>query len=165
MPKISDTTLDVITWTKLVLHSHFMSGHLQKEKYLEVMGTSVGCLPRALRYLSVPRGLGCSGDPVGLNFECSWQVDMLQVYRHRGGHRVSLTMLRRPALGVKAGARTGRHNADSKGPRARAEYNSGPRSVAWSGVAGPESDQLVVCEGEEQYTGGGGRSIRFLGKG
>ena len=48
---------------------------------------------------------------------------------------------------------------DSKGPRTRAEYSNGPGSVARSGVVGPESDQLVVREGEEQYTGGGDRSI------
>ena len=47
---------------------------------------------------------------------------------------------------------------DNKWPRARVEYNSSPGSVAWSSVMGPESDQLMIREGEEQYTGGGGRS-------
>lgn len=54
---------------------------------------------------------------------------------------------------------------DSKGPPAWAEYSSGLGSIALRNVAGPESDQLVVCEGDEQYTEGGDRSIRFPGKG
>ena len=42
-----------------------------------------------------------------------------------------------------------RHSVDSKGPRAWAEYSSGPGSVVRSGVAGPENDHLVIREGEE----------------
>ncbi|GMN34123.1 hypothetical protein TIFTF001_004521 [Ficus carica] len=70
MPKISGTTPNVIARTKLVLHSCSTSGHLQKEKHLEVMGTPVGCLPRALQCLSVA--------PVGVGGG-SWRCDMGQV--------------------------------------------------------------------------------------
>ncbi|GMN61518.1 hypothetical protein TIFTF001_030617 [Ficus carica] len=100
-----------------------------------------------LLFIGIPCGLGCSSDPVGLNSECSGGHASADI---GGGHRVNLTRW---------------HSADSKRPRARAEYSSGLGSVARSGVAGLESDQLVVREGEEQYTGGGGRSIRFPGKG
>ncbi|GMN46543.1 hypothetical protein TIFTF001_015730 [Ficus carica] len=48
-----------------------------------------------------------------------------------GGHRVSLTRRRRPALGAKAGVRTGP-------VAARAKYSSDPGSVARSGVAAPK---------------------------
>ncbi|GMN54878.1 hypothetical protein TIFTF001_024004 [Ficus carica] len=34
-------------------------------------------------FINVPRGLGHSGHPVGLNVECSRQGDMFQVCRHR----------------------------------------------------------------------------------
>ncbi|GMN61515.1 hypothetical protein TIFTF001_030600 [Ficus carica] len=117
-------------------------------------------------FIGILCGLGCSGDLVGLNSECSRRVDMLQVHRHRGN---------RPALGAKVGARTGpvagsvsgarRHRAMGTVCYAMVKYSSDPGSVAWSGVAGPKSDQLVVRKGDEQYTGDGGRSIRFPGKG
>ncbi|GMN32385.1 hypothetical protein TIFTF001_003653 [Ficus carica] len=55
---------------------------LAKRKHLEVMGTPVRCLLRALRYLNVLCGLGYSGDPIGLNSECSRWVDTLQC-RHK----------------------------------------------------------------------------------
>ncbi|GMN27654.1 hypothetical protein TIFTF001_001749 [Ficus carica] len=116
-----------------------------------------------------------------------------------GGHRVSLTRRHRLAPGARARARTGpvagsvlgarwhraagavcyamvlllasvgRHNTDSKGPRARAEYSSGSGSVARSGVVDPESDQLVwSARGPRRRTSDqldGGRLAQFLGKG
>ncbi|GMN66982.1 hypothetical protein TIFTF001_036050 [Ficus carica] len=125
-------------------------------------------------FIDIPCGLRCSSDPVGLNFECSRWVDMLQVHRYRGGHRVSLTRGRRPTLGAKAGVRIGPVAGSVSGARRRRAADavfyamstvvvSG--SVAKSGVAGSESDQLVVREGEEQYIRGDGRSILFLRKG
>ncbi|GMN61169.1 hypothetical protein TIFTF001_030262 [Ficus carica] len=45
-----------------------------KGKHFEVMGTPVGCLPRTLRYLNVPREPRRSGDPDGLNSKCSRQA-------------------------------------------------------------------------------------------
>ncbi|GMN39646.1 hypothetical protein TIFTF001_008886 [Ficus carica] len=45
------------------------------------MGTPVRCLSQALRCLSVPRGLGRSGDPIGLNSEYSRRGDMFQYER------------------------------------------------------------------------------------
>ncbi|GMN45250.1 hypothetical protein TIFTF001_014446 [Ficus carica] len=33
-------------------------------------------------FIDVPRGLECSGNPIGLNSECSQRVDMFQAYRH-----------------------------------------------------------------------------------
>ncbi|GMN60402.1 hypothetical protein TIFTF001_029517 [Ficus carica] len=51
---------------------------LAKGKHLEVMGTPVRYLSRALRCLNVLRGLGCSDDLIGLNSKCSRRVDMLQ---------------------------------------------------------------------------------------
>ncbi|GMN43531.1 hypothetical protein TIFTF001_012744 [Ficus carica] len=65
MPKISGTIPNVIARNKLVLHSSSASGHLQKEKHLEVIGILVGCLPRALRCLSVFCGLRCGSDLIG----------------------------------------------------------------------------------------------------
>ncbi|GMN51577.1 hypothetical protein TIFTF001_020734 [Ficus carica] len=65
MPKISGITPDVIARTKLVLHSHSAAGYMQKGNHLKVIGTPVGCPPRALRCLNVSRGPGHSGDPIG----------------------------------------------------------------------------------------------------
>ncbi|GMN48234.1 hypothetical protein TIFTF001_017418 [Ficus carica] len=39
-------------------------------------------------FIDVPRRLGCSGDPIGLDFECSWRVDMLWGHRHRTPNRL-----------------------------------------------------------------------------
>ncbi|GMN61517.1 hypothetical protein TIFTF001_030608 [Ficus carica] len=126
-------------------------------------------------FIGIPFELGCSGDPVGLNSECYRRVDMLQVHKHRGMHCVSLTRRRRLALGAKAGARIGPVADSVSGARRRqaagavfyamAKYSTDPGSVAWSGVTGPVSDQLVVHKGEEPYTGGDGHSILFPGKG
>ncbi|GMN24770.1 hypothetical protein TIFTF001_045886 [Ficus carica] len=49
-------------------------------------------------FIGVPRGLGCSGDPVGLNSKCSRRVDMLQVHRHRTSNRLA------PRVPMAAGA-------------------------------------------------------------
>ncbi|GMN59504.1 hypothetical protein TIFTF001_028599 [Ficus carica] len=48
MSKISGTTPNVIARTMLYLHDYSAAVHLQKEKHLKVIGTPVGCLPRAL---------------------------------------------------------------------------------------------------------------------
>ncbi|GMN65314.1 hypothetical protein TIFTF001_034382 [Ficus carica] len=62
MPKISGTTPNVIARTGVYLHDCSAAVHQQKEKHLEVIGTPVGCLPRALRCLSIFRGLECASD-------------------------------------------------------------------------------------------------------
>ncbi|GMN44501.1 hypothetical protein TIFTF001_013693 [Ficus carica] len=78
-----------------------------KEKHFEVMETPVGYLSRAFQCLRVPRKLGCSGDPVGLNSECPWQGTRRQASIDTGGgHHVSLTRRHRLMPGARAGART-----------------------------------------------------------
>ncbi|GMN58961.1 hypothetical protein TIFTF001_028060 [Ficus carica] len=69
-----------------------------------MMGTPVGWADPL--FISILRGLGCSGDPIGLDSECSRRVNMLQGHMYRGRHHVSLTRRRRPALGANAGVRT-----------------------------------------------------------
>ena len=46
-------------------------------------------------FIDVPRGSGRSGDPAGLNSECSQWVDTLQVYRRRTANEL---MPRVPAV-------------------------------------------------------------------
>ena len=52
MPKTSGTTPNVIARTKLALHGCSVPGNLQKGKHLDVIGTPVGYLLRALRCLN-----------------------------------------------------------------------------------------------------------------
>ncbi|GMN66724.1 hypothetical protein TIFTF001_035778 [Ficus carica] len=40
-------------------------------------------------FIGIPRGHGCSGDPVGLNSECPRRVDMLQVHMHHKSNRLA----------------------------------------------------------------------------
>ncbi|GMN57050.1 hypothetical protein TIFTF001_026161 [Ficus carica] len=47
MPKTSGTTPNAIVRIRMYLHDYSAVVHLQKEKYLEVIGTPVRCLPRA----------------------------------------------------------------------------------------------------------------------
>ncbi|GMN36365.1 hypothetical protein TIFTF001_005976 [Ficus carica] len=47
MSKTSGTIPNVIARTRLALHGCSASSHLQKEKHLEVIRTTVGCLSRA----------------------------------------------------------------------------------------------------------------------
>ncbi|GMN29530.1 hypothetical protein TIFTF001_002463 [Ficus carica] len=74
-------------------------------------------------FIDVLRGLGCSGDLIGLNSECSQQVDMLQVYRHRVSNRPMLRVHglqwdRRIECCDRAppSACTGRCEANNEGP-------------------------------------------------
>ncbi|GMN68591.1 hypothetical protein TIFTF001_037649 [Ficus carica] len=70
-------------------------------------------------FIGVPRGLRCSGDPIGLNSEYSRRVDMLQVHRHRDEYSVSLAKRREPATG-----------------QAQQQVVSGVRWWMWSIVSG-----------------------------
>ncbi|GMN53243.1 hypothetical protein TIFTF001_022391 [Ficus carica] len=83
-------------------------------------------------FIDILHGLGCSGDPVGLNSECPRQVDMLQAANTLPVWPGGVGRCR--ALGQKQGQA---QCTDSKGPRALALYSSGSRSIARSGVAGP----------------------------
>ncbi|GMN46271.1 hypothetical protein TIFTF001_015459 [Ficus carica] len=76
-------------------------------------------------FIGVPRGLRCSGDSVGLNSECSRQVDMLQSGQAAGaGDRTGIAVggVRCQAadaecrVGVLLSACTGWHDAGIKGP-------------------------------------------------
>ncbi|GMN66717.1 hypothetical protein TIFTF001_035779 [Ficus carica] len=91
-------------------------------------------------FISVPRELGCSGDPVGLNSECPRRVVMLQASIDTGGgHGVNLTRRHRPAPSARAGARTGPMVCSVSGARRRWAvcYVMAPKVISsWSARGG-----------------------------
>ncbi|GMN63822.1 hypothetical protein TIFTF001_032882 [Ficus carica] len=66
MPKISGTTHNVITSTKLVLHSCSTSSHLQKEKHIEVIGTPASSANSGVRVTQSDRLPSVPDGQIGL---------------------------------------------------------------------------------------------------
>ncbi|GMN58041.1 hypothetical protein TIFTF001_027134 [Ficus carica] len=95
----------------------------------------------------VPRGLRCSGDPVGLNTKCSRWGDMLQVRRHRWPNR---RMPRVRSLAADIGDRIGAVTSGMSGVRRRIA-GVGPghycqivqNDVAWT-IVGPAEQALLT---------------------
>ncbi|GMN43789.1 hypothetical protein TIFTF001_012999 [Ficus carica] len=76
MPKIFGTTPDVVVRTKKYLHGYSASGHLQKEKHLEVIGTPAlpsGSGIRVIQSGRLPSAPGVA--PVGAGGG-SWRCDV-----------------------------------------------------------------------------------------
>ncbi|GMN58629.1 hypothetical protein TIFTF001_027730 [Ficus carica] len=124
-------------------------GSPAKGKHLEVIGTLVGCLPRALRCLNVHHGLG-------LDFECSRQIDMLQPQSEQAGNIVDgIGAATGEASGVRGrieccdrappSAWTGQCDADNKGPTSLGAPRSCPKSSA----------RAVTCSGYAAHISSG----------
>ncbi|GMN30653.1 hypothetical protein TIFTF001_002901 [Ficus carica] len=121
MPKISDTTPDVIAWSD---RSYIVTLWRFTCKREALRNDGVGCLPWALRCLNVPCRLGHLGDPIGLNTECFRRGDMFQVRRHRMSNRLMPRSPRARAFGRPDRIEhrvlpAGRHVSASSGYRQR----------------------------------------------
>ncbi|GMN18842.1 hypothetical protein TIFTF001_049865 [Ficus carica] len=100
MPKISGTTPDVIAWSD--------------------RSCTVTLRWADLLFIGVPCGLGCSGDPIGLDSECFRRVNMLQMHKYRTSNKLAPRVpMVWPALGAKAGVRTGPVAGSVSGARRR----------------------------------------------